>query len=221
MKWTTALLVVLLIATATMPVGLAQKGKNAEVTVTAVVNNSDPDVAPSLQIQSDGSPYVNSSTLTSKITNTGVWALDLRASTRMVSIQFTDPVPGSGPNGGDPVAPASGLYNAWLYSSCNHFGNNPLTMVTGQTISCPMAVVFAANGDYILHMNGSDGQPETNPVNFTCLAPSSGSSTCGQWLIRPTGAFVARLSLRTTSRGQTVVTPQGNFHLAFSIQLTR
>jgi hypothetical protein len=210
----------LLIGSATMPAGLAQKGKNSEVTVTAVVNDSDPDVAASLQIQSDGGAYLNSSTVASKITNTGVWALDLRESTRMVSIQFTDPVPGSGPNGGDPVAPPSGFYNAWLYSSCNHFGNNPLTMMPGQTITCPMAVVFDANGDYILHMNGN-GQPETNAVAFTCLAPSSGSSTCGQWRVTPTGAHVARLSLRTTSRGQTVVTPKGNFHIAFSILLTR
>lgn len=232
-KLMTALALSFVIGFTMTTVGVAQKGKgNSDVPVTALVHNADPDVAPSLQIQSDGAAYATSSTVKSNITATGVWALDLRDSARRVSIEFSDPVSGSGPNGGDPVAPASGLYDAWLYSSCNHFGNNPVTMVQGQTVSCPMAVVFLANGkDYILHMNGN-GQPETDPVNFTCLSGSSGNSTCGQWHIRPSGTFVApdgtpglrnvaRLSYRTTSRGQTIVTPQGNFYLSFSIVLTK
>ena len=235
MRWTTALALVLVIGLGATTVGLAQKGKpNPDVPVVAVINDSDPDVAATLQILSDGAPYAPSSTLGSVITGPGVWTLrTLESATRMVSLQFTNPIPGSGPNGGDPVAPASGLYKAWIYSSCNHFGNNPLTMVPAQTVSCPMAVVFYVNNqEHIIHMTAGPEHPLTEPVNFTCLAGSSGSSTCGQWRITPSGTVVtpegaidlrnvAELSIRTRSRGQTIVTRQGRFYLSFSIELTK
>lgn len=236
MRRTTVFAMTLLIGTAASAVVLGQgKNKNADTPVTADISNYDSGLDIDLEIQSDlGGAYVHSSTLTSLITSTGVWALDaynVSGATRTVVLRFTEPIAGSGPNGGDPVAPASGNYKAWLYSSCNHFGNYPLLMSGGQTVSCPMAVRFDADGnEYVIHMNGT-AQLETHPVNFTCISPASGTP-CVQWRIHPSASDVgtdgvtrvrnvARLSRRFTSRGQTVVESQGNFYMSFSILLMK
>jgi hypothetical protein len=242
MRWTTAIVLTLLTGSGASAVVLGQRGKTSDTPVTAIINAYDSGVAPSLQIQPDTQgTYVGSNTLTSLITSTGVWTLDAynnaidvvtTPAQRTVALRFTEPVAGSGPGaGGAPVAPAvSEYYKAWLYSSCNHFGNNPLTLTAvSQAVSCPMAVRFDANGiEYIIHMNGGVEQPETNPVTFTCLSVNSTDGKCKQWRIYPSGSYidgsgatrlgnVARLSRRSTSKGKTTVVSQGNFYMSFSI----
>ena len=208
---------------------VAQKPRAADAPVTTIIRDHDGDVAAELQIQSDGDVYTHSKTLTSKITNTGVWALDSlnpKGAFRTVYLGFTRPIPGTGPNGGDPVAPASGNYRAHLFTSCNHFGNSLWAVAPGETIGCPMGVRFDADGNsYVLQMNVN-----TEHVNITCLAPGSGTASCSEWLIRPSGSEIAadgaiqlrnlaRLSVETSSRGQVTLVPQGDFFFSFSIHL--
>ena len=139
---------------------LAQRSGSTDTPVTSIVSDYDSGVAPALQIQSDKlGAYTNSRTLTSIITNFGTWALDSfnpKGATRAVSLQFSQPIAGTGPNGGIPVAPASGDYRAFLYTSCNHpnYAGSLWTLPPGQTMPCPMAVRFEADGKtYVLHMN--------------------------------------------------------------------
>jgi hypothetical protein len=211
-----------------------------DVSVTTIISDYDSGVAPALQIQSDqAGAYNNSNTLTSIIASTGVWALDSltpRGATRTVSLQFTKPIAGTGPNGGDPVAPASGLYKVWMYSSCNHqnYLSSFLTLPAGQTMPCPLTVQFDAGGvRYFLHMNDrAIDFPETNHVDVTCIFPTSGTNPCSQWLIRPSGTYAApdgtmylrnvvSLSYQKTSKGKTTWVRQGNFHMSFAIVVSK
>ena len=215
----------------------AQKTKDTPV--TTIVSDYDSGVAPALQIQSDKlGAYTNSSTLTSIISPAGVWYLDSygpKGAERQVSLQFTQPIPNTGPNGGATISPPSGYYKVFMYTSCNHpnYASSMLTLPAGQTIPCPMAAQFNAGGaHYFLHMNDHDPNfRETNHVNITCIFPKSGPGPCSQWLIQPSESDVAsdgttilrnvvNLSQETTYRGQTVCVRQGDFYMSFSIIVT-
>ena len=218
---------------------VAQKNKNPDIPVTTIVSDYDSGIAPALQIQSDQlGAYNNSSTLTSIISSNGIWYLDslnpLNA-TRRVVLRFTNPIPGSGPNGGDPVAPASGSYRVFAYTNCTHanYQTSLLTLPAGQTMPCPMVVQFEADGRrYYLHMNdrGVDF-PQTNHVNITCIFPASGTSPCSQWVIRPSRTDtlpdgttiqhnIANLSYQVNVKGKLTYVKQGDFYVSFSIIVT-
>ena len=218
---------------------VAQKKTNSDIPVTTIVSDYDSGIAPALEIQSDQlGAYSNSSTLTSIIAGNGVWYLDSlnpRNATRRVTLQFTNPVPWSGPNGGDAVAPASGTYPVFAYTSCNHpnYQTSLLTLRAGQTMPCPMVVQFEADGRrYYLHMNDRAVDfPQTNHVNITCIFPTSGTSPCSQWVIRPSGTAtlpagtttqrnIANLSYGVTVKGKLTYVKQGDFYFSFSIIVT-
>lgn len=174
----------------------------------------------------------------STITAAGIWAVDsfyIRNATRTVCLAFTQPIAGSGPNGGAPVAPASGCYLARISTECDNYNNNPLTLPPGQSMTCPMNVHFAAGGKtYDLHMNPiakvADFS-ETNPATISCLFPASGAGPCSQWLIRPSAAYtapdgtaqlrnVANLSQEIIVKSATTYVKQGDFYVSFSIIVT-
>ena len=97
-------------------------------------------------------------------------------------------------------------------------------MAAGQVITCPMGVEIEYGGkNYIIHMTQGEAHPQTNPVHFVCTS----GSPCSSWQILPTvsdGAVLrnrASLSTRTTVKGKTVVTQQGDFYMSFSISLTK
>jgi hypothetical protein len=132
--------VALLLSVGASGLAVAQKKPSSDTPVTTIVSDYDSGIAPALQIQSDqlGS-YTNSSALKSIIASNGVWYLDSlnpNNGTRTVALQFTQPIPGSGPNGGDPVAPASGHYRVFAYTSCNHpnYQTSLLSLPAGQTM---------------------------------------------------------------------------------------
>ena len=97
---------------------------------------------------------------------------------------------------------------------------------------CPMVIRFEANSKiYLIHMNDRGEFPETNHVDVTCIFPTSGTSPCSQWLIKPNGTFVTpegstelrnvvRLSESITQKGQTFFVNQGNFYMSFVILVT-
>ncbi len=240
MRKTLGIAVLLIVAGAGL-VG-AQKNKPAatDTPVTAIISDFDSGPVPTLEIQSDQlGAYTNSSTLKSIIATNGAWYLDSlnpNGATRKVMLRFTNPVPGSGPNGGNPVAPASGNYPVWAYSSCNHanYLSSYLTLPAGQTMPCPLTVQFDAGGRrYFLHMNdrGVDF-PQTNHVDVTCVFPTSGTTPCSQWRIRPSGSAllpdgttvlsnVANLSYSILSKGKTTWVNQGDFYMSFSILVSK
>ena len=210
----------------------------SDIPVTTIISDYDTGISTALQLQSDqAGAYTHSQSLTSLVTSTGFWvlnSLDPRNATRTVSLQFSRPIAGSGPGGGAPIAPASGNYQAHVYSSCNHpnYLSDYRLLPPGQTMPCPMAIRFEAAGKtYLIHMNDRAEFSETNHVDVTCIFPTTGGNPCSQWLIRPSGTFVTpegtterrnivRLSEQVTQKGQTVFIKQGNFYMSFAIVIT-
>ena len=218
---------------------MAQKPGSTDTPVTSIISDYDSGVAPALQIQSDKlGAYTNSKTLRSVITASGIWAIDsfyVRYATRTICLAFSQPIAGTGPNGGSPVAPPSSCYLARISTECDNYNNNPLTLPAGQTMTCPMNVHFAAGGKtYDLHMNPIAtvaNFSETNPVTMTCIFPASGTAPCSQWLIRPSGTYaapdgtmqfrnVANLSQEVIVKGTTTYIKQGDFYFSFAIVVT-
>ncbi len=218
----------------------AQKpGGSTTTQVVSIVSDYDSGVAPALQIQSDqlGS-YVPSATLKSEFINSGgTWAIDsyyVTGATRTIALNFTQPIPGTGPNGGAPVSPPSGTYKARLGSECFRDGNSFLVLLPGQTMQCRMNMHFDYGGKtYDMHMARTNVNfPETDSANVTCIFPTSGTNPCSQWRLWPTGVYmapdgttrqanVANLSYESTVRGKTVYVKQGNFYMSFSIIITK
>jgi hypothetical protein len=209
--------------------------------VTTYVSDADATVAPSLQIQSDGlGTYANSKSVGSVIQSVGAWVLDartLKTATRRVVLDFTQPVAGSGPGGGSPIAVPSGLYKVRAISKCNVYGTSMWTLAPGATMTCPLHIAFDVGGvDYALQMNPNaagdpDGAPETQPANITCVTPTSGSGPCTGWQITPSGTYTApdgstayrnvtRLIKYVTSGRTTTRVNQGDFYFSFSIRVT-
>jgi hypothetical protein len=194
-----------------------------------------------LQIQSDGvGVYANTKYVQSIVQGLGDWELDTnysQLSTRNVWLDFTKPVPGSGTNGGNPVAPFnSGLAKVRFISKCNIYNVNMFTIPSGTTVHCPLSLGFRYDGnDYRVQMNpvaGGDVNPETDFVDITCNAVNS-NAECINWTIVPNGIKggcatlncsvkqnIARLSKFVTVKGKTTLHNQGNFYMAFSIGLT-
>lgn len=194
-----------------------------------------------LQIQSDGvGAYTNNKYVQSHIQSIGDWELDTnysKLSSRNVWLDLSKPVIGSGPNGGNPVAPfSSGLAKVRFISKCSLYNVNMFTIPSGATVNCPLTTGFSYGGnDYRLQMNpfvGADVNPETDVVNITCNAVNA-SSQCIKWIISPNGAKggcatpdcsvkqnIARLSKFVTVKGKTIELNQGDFYMAFLINLT-
>jgi hypothetical protein len=208
---------------------------SGDMPVTAIVADNDATIAPALQIRSDGlGPYRNGSTLTSVIQGIGAWVLDSynpRNATRRVYLEFSQPVAGSGPNGGSPVAVPSAAYLVRAISKCNLLGTAFQALAPGASMLCPLHVRFDyAGSSYAVQMNPGasagdpDGNaPESNYATVTCVYPASGTGPCTQWTITPSGMGnrnVAKLLKYVTSKGSTTAVNQGDFYFAFSIRST-
>ena len=214
--------------------------RSVDTPVTSTIADSVNGYA--MQIQSDGAgPYVNTRYVESIVQSCcGDWELDTnysKSSTRNVFLDFSKPIAGTGPNGGNPVAPfTSGLAKVRFISKCHLYNVNMFTLPVGVTANCPLTTGFSYGGaTYRLQMNpltGVDVDPETDYVNITCNAANA-NSQCINWKIEPNGSKggcatadcsviqnVARLSKMVSSKGKTISVNQGDFHVAFSITLT-
>lgn len=193
-----------------------------------------------MQLRSDGADYTNTSNVQS-VVYAGNWILDTKASTRPVFLDFSKPIPNTGPNGGAPVAPfTAALVPARLTAECLKYNTNMLEMPPGSTINCPLAIFFSDNGkDYFLQMNPvyfAYQYPETDYVSITCNGAAN--SQCNSWTIEPDGTKggcatadclgslkqnVARLNLRVPVKGNSgswTAVNQGDFYVAFSVRVT-
>ena len=205
-------------------------GKPAsDLPVTTTIEGLGVGASPTLRVQSDqAGAYKNSTNLESLLQGAlGDWVLDtLNSPSRRVFIDLRDPVPGSGPNGSDPIAPFEYLQvKARLIAKCSQFGSDMRTIPGSATIYCPLAIAFddAAGVRYRLAMN-SDNFPEVNLIQITCLATAN--SKCSQWKIEPSAMQlngerknVAKL-LKVATRPHQTDQDMGDFYLSFAINLT-
>lgn len=220
--------------------GHAARG-NADTPVSTYVVDSDSMIAPSLHIRSDGlGVYRNSSALISIVQGSaGAWVLDSdspRNATRTLFLDFGQPVPGSGPNGGSPIAVPSALYEVYAISKCNVYNNSMWTLAPGASMACPLHIAFTYGAfRYAIQMNpfpaaDAQGAPETQWATVTCLTPP-GASACAQWRFTPSNTFtapdgtlqyrnVARLIKYVTTKNTTTNVNQGDFYLSFDIRVT-
>lgn len=213
---------------------LAAAAQNQDVPVITTIEDFEAAIAPTLQIQSDGfGVYRNSRDIGSVIQSGGDWVLDTntRTSTRVVKLDFSQPVAGSGPNGGAPTPLPTGIYKARFISKCHVYGNNLLGLIGGQTVPCPLTISFDVGSDsYRIQMNPLTGvyvYPDTNYTNATCTSPVA-QSPCDQWKFEPTAVAPdgslrnrANLTKIVTSKGKTTEFNQGDFYFSFSIHLAK
>jgi len=221
------------------PGGIASASASNSTRLLAVTSTISTDA--SFQIKGDGlGSYKNSSTLISEIQSgtSGDWELDSSmptGGTRTVYLDFSRPIPGSGPNGGAAVAIPSGNYRFHMISKCHLNGNTFLSVAPGQTVQCPLLVSQLVVGSHTysvlmnpgLTSNGSSW-PETSYSNVTC---NSTAGTCASWTLTPSGtapdgstANVAVLIdvVTSTTKGKTTTTDvkQGDFYMSYRIDIT-
>ena len=169
------------------------------VAVTSIVLDYAADIAPSLNIRSDGlGSYVPASNLVSQIQAVGDWELDARNprnATRKIYMDFSQPIAGSAPGGGNPTSPPSGVYKFRAIAKCSLYGNSLLDFSAGATKTCPLRVGIDYGGttwalvmDPYTAVNGPF--PETNDATVTCIYPTSGTSACSQWKFTPSGTYI-------------------------------
>ena len=208
------------------------KGPAADTAVTSTIDGVGVDTLPTLRIQSDqAGAYTNSNALQSQIQGIGDWELDMlnfnSSPQRKVLIDLRDPVPGSGPGGGAPVAPfAYQLVRARFIAKCAEYGGDMRTIPGGATIYCPLAIAFddASGVRYRLNMNPNNFIG-TNPVQITCVATDA-NSKCNQWKIEPSATQlngerknVATL-LKVATKPRQTDQDMGDFYMSFAIHVT-
>ena len=147
----------------------------------------------------DWGRILNSKTLTSQIQAIGDWELDARnprGATRQIFVDFSQPIAGSAPGGGNPTSPPSGNYKFRAMAQCSLYGNSLLGFSAGATKTCPLRVgidyagtTWALVMDPYAAVNGPF--PTTNHATVTCIYPASGTSACSQWKVTPSGTHIA------------------------------
>ena len=221
-----------------MCVPISAAGPNRNVPVVVSIEDTEGDIAPSLQIRSDGAGvYRNSSVLESIIQSGGDWELNtnVRGSTRRINLDFSQPVAGSGPGGSAPIPLPTGNYQARFIAKCHLYGNDLLALAGGQTVDCPLMTSFVlGDATYHIQMNPRTGAavyPLTDFVSVTCMGTGA-DTLCNEWKIEPSGTFVApdgTLKKRNrahfyktvTSKGKTIETDLGDFYFSFQMHATK
>jgi hypothetical protein len=212
----------------------ATAGKPASDTpVTSTIDGLGVDTSPTLRIQSDQlGAYKNSSSLQSILQAAlGDWVLDTlnynSSPQRKVLIDLRDPVPGSGPNGGAPIAPfAYQSVRARFIAKCSQYGIDLRTIRTNNLYGCPLAIAFDdANGvRYRLSMHANNF-PEVNLAQVTCVATDT-NGKCNQWKMEPSVTQLNGERKNVTKLLKVATKPNqsdqdmGDFYMSFTIHMT-
>lgn len=207
------------------------------VPVRTIILDYAADVAPTLNLQSDGlGHYLSSKTLVSEIQPIGDWVVDAinpARATRQIFVDFATPIPGSAPGGTDPIPPPLGKYAFRAMARCSVYDGGLLTFTAGQVKSCPMTVGFDIGGtryryvmDPLTAVNGPF--PETNPATVTCIYPTTGTQPCSQWKITPSGTYVesdGTVKYRNVAKlledATGAAIDRGDFYVSFSIVIAK
>lgn len=201
--------------------------------VTSTIANEDVGIAPALQIRSDGlGAYTNTNTLSDLGVDWVIDALNPQDATRQLYLDFSQPIPGTGPGGSDPVglpSPQPSVLVAFrMISRCSQNGQSFLDVAPGATVYCPLHVRFYyAGGDYAVEMSPLPGYaPGTDFASVTCVNPTSGSGPCTAWRITPSGTWSggyrnnAELIRYAKVKGKTEKVDEGHFYMSFRIDIT-
>lgn len=215
------------------------------IPATSNVYDSDPAVAPALQIQSDqmgtygtydqamgDTSIISTATGQDQTNAAGDWWVG-PSDTRSIYLDFSQPIPGSGPNGANPVSlPSARYFLTSLISDCDVAHVNLLNMPNGTTASCPLQVLFEYSGGlYRLHMNpgvnteGVVNYPETNYMTVTC---TNGGIThlCSAWTFGPSAGTPGNSTNRTAltqliTKGKTQTEVRlGDYDFSFFFSVT-
>lgn len=205
------------------------------ILATSNVYDADPAVAPALQIQSDqlgaydnlnGEHSIISTATGQYQTNAaGDWWVG-PSDARSIYLDFSQPIPGSAPGGGNPISlPSARYFETSLIGDCDLAGTNLLNMPNGTTASCPLNVVFEYNGGfYRLHMNPVN-YPDTNYMTVTC---TNGGIThlCSGWTFGPSAGTPGN-STNRTALAQEIFTKKsssevrlGDYYFSFFFSVT-
>lgn len=199
--------------------------------VTSVLYDTDSSAVP-YQYQSDGlGPYTSFSkgnnSVSSIIQKSCSWDLDTTGSTTrgiVVTLAYPDSS-GSQP----PFAGTQEVHGVFHTECSGNAANNNVNFGTmsfvGQTLACPMHLVFPYNGVTYNLALAPPTWPGTSYMQVTCTGASGG--TCNQWTVQPdpNTSFVnpatnqlsgiAELFLPSSS-GSGTGTPLGQFWVSFS-----
>ena len=229
-----AIALVLALAATSMVFEAGAKGKPpSDTAVTSTIDGLGVDTLPTMRIQSDQlGAYRNSSSLSSILqASLGDWVLDTlnfnSSPQRKVLIDLRDPVPGSGPNGGSPIAPfAYQSVRARFIAQCSVYGTDMRTMSGGATVYCPLVIGFddASGVRYRLTMR-ADNFPEVNLVQVTCVTTDT-AGKCNQWKMEPSVTQLNGETKNVTKLLKVATKPNqadqdmGDFYMSFTIHLT-
>jgi hypothetical protein len=178
----------------------------------------------------------------------GDWELDtgifVTSPTRRVFLDFSNPVSGTGPGpNGAPTPPFnSALVRARFLCQASRYGHSMFTIQNGETVSAPLIIGFddpLSGARYRIHMTPDDGSVfpylDTDYIDITCTGVEQ-DGECNRWEMRPNGAKGGcasgdapctvkqnriKLVKVVTSKGKTTEINQGDFYMAFSIDITR
>jgi hypothetical protein len=205
----------------------------SDTPVTTTIDGLGVDTLPTLRIQSDQlGGYRNSSSLVSILQATlGDWELDMlnvnSSPQRKVLIDLRDPVPGSGPNGGPPIAPFTyQSVRARFIAKCSQYGVDMRTIAGGATTYCPLAIGFddATGVRYRLTMHANNF-PEVNLMQVTCVATDT-AGKCNQWKMEPSVTQLDGQQKNVTKLLKVATKPNqldqdiGDFYMSFTIHIT-
>ena len=215
-------------------VNTGAKGKPpSDTPVTSTIDGLGIDTLPTVRIQSDQrGTYRNSSSLKSILQAAlGDWELDMlnynSSPQRQVLIDLRDPVPGSGPNGGPPIAPfAYQFVRARFIAKCSEYGVDMRNMQPNNLYPCPLAIALddASGVRYRLTMHANNF-PEVNLMQVTCVTTDA-AGKCNQWKMEPSVTQldgerknVTKL-LKLATKPRQTDQDMGDFYLSFTIHLT-
>jgi hypothetical protein len=215
-------------------VNTGAKGKPpSDTPVTSTIDGLGIDTLPTLRIQSDQrGTYRNSSSLQSILqASLGDWVLDTlnynSSPQRKVLVDLRDPVPGSGPIGGAPLAPfAYQSVRARFIAKCSQYGVDMRNMQPNNFYPCPLAIAFDdANGvRYRLSMHANNF-PEVNLMQVTCVTTNA-TGNCNQWKLEPSVTQLNGERKNVTKLLKAATKPNqsdqdmGDFYMSFTIHLT-
>ncbi len=177
-----------------MAVPCMAKGPNPTCgyNVTSVLYDSDSQSpAQPFQYQSDGlGPYTTfirgTDVVHSDIQSSCSWELDTTGSTSR-GIVLTLAYPYSGVSAAPPFTGPTEIYGVFHTQCFNNSANNNLkfgTMTfTGQTLACPMHLVFTYNGVLYNLALAPPTWPGTSYMQVTCTGATGG--LCNQWTVQP------------------------------------
>lgn len=250
LKFKSALLLAVL-STFGFSVALAQQTGDVPVTATIkdYIDWTDPNSGTmqriQMQVQSDGAgTYKNSKSVMSIIQGIGDWYLDtgvnIKNPTRKAFLDFSKPIVGTGPNGGNPTPPfTTALVEPKLISKLSEYGISMFSIAGGQTAIGPMTIGFyypiGSTNHYRIHMTPDSRSlypfPETDYVDITCTGVNA-SLQCNSWQIEPNGIKggcvtadcsvkqnVVKLIKVVTVKGKETAVSLGDFLLSFSVEL--